>query len=876
MGAGAQQRQRLNFNGGWLMHVGDADGAALASFDDGSWQRVTLPLYSNLGTQGVYVYATDYDIPGRRATVHVESEVRNDSRSPQTVTLRVAMSDAGGRPVAAFEGETATLAPGETRVLKGSRSVGGLEFWSWGYGYLYSVTSSVGSDSVTLRTGFRKTSFADGKVWLNDRCIMMHGYAQRSTNEWPAVGTGVPAWLSDYTNRLCVEGGGNIYRWMHVTPSKQDIESCDRVGMMQAMPAGDAERDVEGARWQHRVSLMRDSIIYNRNNPSIIFYEGGNESISRQHMVELRQVRDRWDPNGGRAIGSREMLDIEEAEYGGEMLYINKSADRPMWAMEYCRDEAYRLYWDSYSYPFHKQGDGPLVKGQPATAYNQNNDEFAIELLRRWHEYWAVRPCTGRRVSSGGAKIVFSDTNTYGRNEMNYRVSGVVDAMRLPKDAFYVHQVMWDGWVSPETDRTYIVGHWNYNARTVKPVYVASTADEVELLLNGRSLGRGKRSYEWLFTFDSVRYEPGTLTAVGYEGGRETSRHTIETAGEPARLVLTAIVNPEGMKADGSDLALVQVEVVDSRGRRCPLDNRDIRFSIGGPAEWLGGIARRKGVDAAAQRASDNYLGATVLPVECGVNRVFVRSATTPGTITVRAEAEGLPAATLSIATEAADAERCLPQQTLPCRLDRGPTPPTPSFADVRRGLRVVGVTAGSNQAEAGRSFDGNELSQWQSDGSRDGAWIEYRLERKATVRSVSLKLTGWRSKCYPLQILAADGTLLWEGITPATLGYVNIDIPKPVATDGVRVRMVAPVQDSSKFGIIKELAGGATGELDRLRSAKGKTQLRIVEADFAECRRGGPGPAIRPGPPQPRRHASRRMWRGYININALLLPITK
>ena len=446
-----------------------------------------------------------------------------------------------------------------------------------------------------------------------------------------------------------------------------------------------------------------------------------------------------------------------------------------------------------------------------------------------------MRPGTGRRVSSGGAKIVFSDTNTYGRNEMNYRVSGVVDAMRLPKDAYYVHQVMWDGWVSPETDRTYIVGHWNYDARTVKPVYVASTADEVELLLNGRSLGRGRRSYEWLFTFDSVRYEPGTLTAVGYEGGRETSRHTIETAGEPARLVLTAIVNPEGMKADGADPALVQVEVVDSRGRRCPLDNRDIRFCIGGPAEWLGGIARRKGVDAAAQRASDNYLGATVLPVECGVNRVFVRSATTPGTITVRAEAEGLPAATLSIATEAADAESYLPQQTLPCRLDRGPTPPTPSFADVRRGLRVVGATAGSNQAEAGRSFDGNELSQWQSDGSRDGAWIEYRLERKATVRSVSLKLTGWRSKCYPLQILAADGTLLWEGITPATLGYVNIDIPKPVATDGVRVRMVAPVQDSSKFGIIKELAGGATGELYRLRSAKGKTQLRIVEADFAE-----------------------------------------
>ena len=115
----------------------------------------------------------------------------------------------------------------------------------------------------------------------------------------------------------------------------------------------------------------------------------------------MKAIRDQYDPNGGRAIGSREMLDQPEAEYGGEMLYINKSADRPMWAMEYCRDEAYRLYWDSYSYPFHKQGDGPLVKGQPATAYNQNNDEFAIELLRRWHEYWAVRPGTGRRRRCG-------------------------------------------------------------------------------------------------------------------------------------------------------------------------------------------------------------------------------------------------------------------------------------------------------------------------------------------------------------------------------------------------------------------------------------------------------------------------------------------
>ena len=101
-------------------------------------------------------------------------------------------------------------------------------------------------DDVITRTGFRKTRFAEGKIWLNDRVLMMHGYAQRTSNEWPGVGISVPAWLSDYSNNLIVKSNGNLVRWMHVTPWKQDIESCDRVGLIQAMPAGDAEKDVEG------------------------------------------------------------------------------------------------------------------------------------------------------------------------------------------------------------------------------------------------------------------------------------------------------------------------------------------------------------------------------------------------------------------------------------------------------------------------------------------------------------------------------------------------------------------------------------------------------------------------------------------------------
>ena len=346
----------------------------------------TLPLYSNLKTTGVYIYATDFDIKGRKAKIHAESEVKNDSREVRSFSYRVTLTDADGKPVKTFHGGKTVLKAGETGTVKAAADVSELHFWSWGYGYLYTVNTALLDDrgnvfdEVVTRTGFRKTKFGRGKVWLNDRVIQMKGYAQRTSNEWPAVGLSVPAWLSDYSNGLMVESNANLVRWMHVTPWKQDVESCDRVGLIQAMPAGDAEKDRQGRQWEQRTELMRDAIIYNRNNPSILFYECGNESISREHMIEMKEIRDKFDPFGGRAIGSREMLDINEAEYGGEMLYINKSKKHPMWATEYCRDEGLRKYWDEYSYPFHKEGAGPLYRGQSATDYNHNQDMLALEM----------------------------------------------------------------------------------------------------------------------------------------------------------------------------------------------------------------------------------------------------------------------------------------------------------------------------------------------------------------------------------------------------------------------------------------------------------------------------------------------------------------
>ena len=818
----------------------------------------TLPLYSNLGTTGTYVYATDYDIAGHKAVVHAESQVRNEDTRAHRFSLQVSMADADGKVVARFTGEQLTLQPGETRTATASQAVGGMHFWSWGYGYLYTVETSLvvdGSpvDTVTTRTGFRKTRFAEGKVWLNDRCIMMHGYAQRTSNEWPGVGLSVPAWLSDYSNDMMVQSGGNLVRWMHVTPWKQDVESCDRVGLIQAMPAGDAEKDVEGPRWQQRTALMRDAIIYNRNNPSILFYECGNESISPEHMMEMKAIRDEYDPCGGRAIGSREMLDVDEAEYGGEMLYINKSKKHPMWAMEYCRDEGLRKYWDSYSYPYHQEGDGPLYRGKPAADYNHNMDCFAVEMVRRWYDYWQERPGTGTRVSAGGVKIVFSDTNTHHRGESNYRTSGVTDAMRIPKDAFYAHQVMWSGWVDDEQPRTYIVGHWNYELSTThselkKPVYVVSTADEVEFFLNGRPLGKGKRDYHYLFTFGNVAYEPGTLEARGSDG----SSYKLETAGEADHLVLTAMQNPLGTKADGADMVLYQIEMVDKQGRRCPLDDRMVHFTLSGEAQWIGGIgtrnnsamqqadsSRREGLlDAAdTKNTSDNYVGAYSLPLECGVARVLVRTTTTPGTIGLGAYAEGVKPVFHEVKSQAVDVATYLPSLALKGRLDRGETPPTPSYSEQARGVDIVSAKAGYDSEHAANSYDDNELSEWKNNGELSTAWVTYRLERKALVSDICVKLTGWRLRSYPLEIFAGR-QLIWSGDTERSLGYVHLKPAKAVKTDEITIRLKGAGKDKDAFGGIVEVAEPAAGELDLFKAKGGsdtKSELRIVEIEFLE-----------------------------------------
>lgn len=604
----------------------------------------TLPLYSNLGTTGIYVYAKDFNVPARSAVIHVDSEVRNTTAKEQSVSLAVDLVDMRGGLKKHFQSAPQNIPAGGTAILHASAPVSELELWDVHTPNLYDVyTTLLGGntpmDVCKTSTGFRKTDFkggvGTGGIFINDRRVMLQGYAQRSTSEWAGLGSAYPDWMHDYTARSLADSMGNHIRWMHVTPKAADVRACDRMGITQAMPAGDSEKDAQGRMWEQRVELMRDAIIYHRNSPSILLYEAGNEGVSPEHMKEMRELRERWDPHGGRAMGCRTLHgpDYSNAEYMGTMLsqrYSDAVRDLvPIVEHEDMRDEAARRFWDDFSPPHF--GFKP-VEGQDVWAWN--SETFCLAAAKTFFRYnntFAITntdPKTSRY--SGYTSIMFTDSNSHGRQRGSEvcRVSGKVDAVRLPKQSYYLYRVMQNA--DPDI---HIIGHWSYPAGTKKTMYVASNCEAVELFVNGKSKGKlSTPNDRVIFSFPDVAWEPGSISAVGYVNGRKAAQHELKTVGAPKQIRLTPIVGPDGWRADGADIALLDVEVVDGSGMRCPTDEGRVDFKVEGPCVWRGGYNSGK----------VNSTNNLYLDTECGINRVAVRSTLEPGSVRITASRPGL------------------------------------------------------------------------------------------------------------------------------------------------------------------------------------------------------------------------------------------
>lgn len=586
----------------------------------------------------------------------------------------------------------------DVTIIKASATVNNIKLWSPDAPYLYDVYTILKEDNKVIdvsktTTGFRKVELKNGAeaggIFINDKHHWLRGYAQRATNEWAAIGI-APDWLRDYDAKLIRESNANYIRWMHIAAQPVDIRACDKTGIVCVQPAGDKEHRAEGRKWNQRVETMHDVIIYFRNSVSVLFWEAGNTNISAEQMREMTNLRKVLDPARNAAMGCRSLCEdqaVEESEWVGTMLgrrirdgkgYKKSVAERirdkrVILETEYTREESPRRVWDDYSPPDFDYANlynrKNFVKMGKNDYWDLTSEDFVVGHTASYYEFYSRRLQSDSETPyySAAAALCWSDSNQHGRQEAteNARMSGRVDPVRIKKQSFYAFKVMHN----PKPD-IYLVGHWNYptdpdaylyelkdpetnrytgktalrNAEN-KTIYVIGSEhiSKVGLVINGEMVGIDQEAKNgFLYKFEGINImQPGYIEAIGYnEKGEKLVNHKIETVGEVEGIRLTPITGPEGLRADGSDIAFIDIELVDRVGRVYPLDYDRIDFEISGPAVIKGGY--NSGIKNLRHR--NNYVFA-----ECGRNRLFIKSTREAGPITVKVKRSGIRSASITI-----------------------------------------------------------------------------------------------------------------------------------------------------------------------------------------------------------------------------------
>ena len=479
-------------------------------------------------------------------------------------------------------------------------------------------------DAERISFGVRDIKWdADKGFFLNGKSVKIKGTCNH--HDHAGVGAALPDRLQWYRIGVLKDMGGNAVRTSHNMPTPEWVEACDRLGMMMMCETRLMSANPEG------MAQLEAMVKRYRNSPSIILWSMGNEEWTMMPQAQgPRVVTDMTarthalDPtrlctaavNGSYQTHFPEQLEVMGFNYNlnEHDAYHARHPKQPSVGSETASTVATRGIYST-----------DKLRNW-VSAYDLNYPPWA-ETAEQWWKFYAAREW----LSGGFAWTGFDyrgEPTPYGWPSVNSQF-GIVDICGFPKDNFYYYKAWWG--TEPVL---HLFPHWNWDQRDGEPmaVWMHSNLDSVEVFLNGKSQGSKKveplTHLEW-----SVKYEPGVLEARGTKDGKVVLVEKRETTGDPVAIRLTT--DRTEINADGEDVAVLKVEVLDKEGRAIPTAHNLISFKVTGEGALIGvgnGDPNCQESDKEPKRSLFN-----------GLAQVIVQSTRTAGTITVEAYGEPYP-----------------------------------------------------------------------------------------------------------------------------------------------------------------------------------------------------------------------------------------
>ena len=644
------------------------------------WLEATAPLH--VARWGTYV--TTPKVTDAEATVEVKTEIENHGKAAARITLETSIIDAAGRTVARDSHEQA-LEAGASAMVDARAVIARPQRWDIERPYLYTLASEVKQDGRTVDRyvtpfGIRTIEFNREKGFLlNGRHVKMRGVCNH--HDLGALGAAVNRRATERQLEIMQSMGVNAIRTSHNPPSPELLELCDRMGLlvmdesfdMWEMPKTKNGYSKYFKQWADRD--LRDQILRDRNHPSVVMWSIGNE-IPEQNRSDgwkiakhLTEICHQFDPTrpttaafnipaGAIKNELAANVDVPGLNYK-PWLYENTLKEHPNWVLVGTETASTVSSRGVYHLPIEKYDKHPSLQ---LTSYDIIAPPWAYAPDPELEKQEEMPQLAGEFVWTGfdylGEPTPFH-MRAESKGDWPSRSSyfGIVDLAGFPKDRYYLYQSVWTA-----KPMVHVLPHWNWPGREGQPIPVMaySNAEQVELFLNGKSLGkktvRGEpveipvgpnisetRKYSTkLRLLWQVPYTPGTLRAVAYKQGRQVAVDEVRTAGAPARVSIRP--DRAAIRADGEDLSFLTVRIEDKDGNLCPEADNLVEFQVEG---------------AGRLEAVDNGNAATIESFQADRRKAFsgmalliVRSdRTRAGAIRITAASSGLAAATTTVTT---------------------------------------------------------------------------------------------------------------------------------------------------------------------------------------------------------------------------------